>query len=86
MAASRVLPARPSLESIRKQARKLSRDIVRSDAAAAARARAQLPGASLPLSLRDAQLVVAREYGFADRKSTRLNSSHSRASRMPSSA
>ena len=31
---------------------------------AIARARAQLPPAELPLSQRDAQLVVAREYGF----------------------
>jgi hypothetical protein len=65
MAASRDLPARPSLESLRKQARKLARDTARSDAAAAARASAQLPAAPLPLSLRDAQLVVAREYGCA---------------------
>lgn len=47
MTASRVLPARPSLESIRKQAKKLARD------------------QSRPMSLRDAQLVIAREYGFA---------------------
>jgi hypothetical protein len=47
MAASRVLPARPSLESIRKQAKKLARDSTR------------------PLPLRDAQLAIAREYGFA---------------------
>jgi hypothetical protein len=47
MAASRDLPARPSLESIRKQAKKLARDSPR------------------PLSVRDAQLAIAREYGFA---------------------
>src|SRR5688572_8914580 len=47
MAASRDLPARPSLESIRKQAKKLARDRAR------------------PLSLRDAQLALARAYGFA---------------------
>ena len=39
------LPARPSLDSIRKQAKKLARDSA--------------------LSLRDAQLAIAREYGFA---------------------
>jgi len=39
------LPARPSLESLRKQAKKLARD--------------------RSLSLRDAQLALAREYGFA---------------------
>src|SRR5216683_1367681 len=58
------LPARPSLESLRKQAKKLARDIVAGNAGAIARARAQLPKAQLPLSQRDAQLVLAREYGF----------------------
>src|SRR5215510_7161142 len=58
------LPARPSLESLRKQAKKLARDSAASDADAIARARAQLPQAKLPLSQRDAQLVLAREYGF----------------------
>jgi ankyrin repeat protein len=58
------LPARPSLESLRKQAKKLTRGIVAGDASAIARARAQLPQAKLPLSQRDAQLVLAREYGF----------------------
>jgi len=58
------LPTRPSLESLRKQAKKLARGIVASDASAIARARAQLPQAELPLSQRDAQLVLAREYGF----------------------
>ena len=58
------LPARPSLDSLRKQAKKLARDIAAGDAAAIARARAHLPQAELPLSQRDAQLVLAREYGF----------------------
>src|SRR5262245_43691199 len=58
------LPARPSLESLRKQAKKLARGIVAGDADAITRARAQLPKAELPLSQRDAQLVLAREYGF----------------------
>src|SRR5438046_8936684 len=58
------LPARPSLESLRKQAKKLARGIVAGHAGAIARARAQLPHAELPLSQRDAQLVLAREYGF----------------------
>ena len=58
------LPARPSLESLRKQAKKLARNIVTGNADAIARARAQLPKAELPLSQRDAQLVLAREYGF----------------------
>src|SRR5947208_14123293 len=58
------LPARPSLESLRKQAKKLARGIAAGDADAIARARAQLPQAGLPVSQRDAQLVLAREYGF----------------------
>src|ERR1043165_2787916 len=59
------LPARPSLESLRKQAKKLARDIAAGDAAAVARAQAQLPKVELPLTQRNAQLVLAREYGFA---------------------
>src|SRR5215471_19006625 len=58
------LPVRPSLESLRKQAKKLARGIATGDAGAIERARAQLPQAGLPLSQRDAQLVLAREYGF----------------------
>ena len=58
------LPARPSLESLRKQAKKLARGTAARDTGACARARAQMPQAKLPLSLRDAQLVLAREYGF----------------------
>jgi hypothetical protein len=46
------LPARPSLESLRKQAKKLARGIVAGDASARARALAQLPQAELPLSQR----------------------------------
>ena len=59
------LPARPSLESLRKQARKLARDIAAGSAEALARVRVQWADAELPLSQRDAQLVLAREYGFA---------------------
>src|SRR5438552_6518062 len=58
------LPARPSLDSLRKQAKKLARSIAAGDADATARAHAVLPKAQLPLSQRDAQLVLAREYGF----------------------
>ncbi|HEY1307943.1 MAG TPA: ankyrin repeat domain-containing protein [Vicinamibacterales bacterium] len=45
MTAAKSLPSRPSLESLRKQAKKLARD--------------------RSVSLRDAQLVIAREYGYA---------------------
>jgi hypothetical protein len=65
MTTSKSLPTRPSQESLRKQAKRLVRDISAGNAAATARARAQLPNTELPLSQRDAQLVVAREYGFA---------------------
>jgi hypothetical protein len=65
MTTPRVLPTRPSFESLRKQAKKLAREVAAGDADAVARRRAQLPDAELPLSLRDAQLVLAREYGFA---------------------
>jgi hypothetical protein len=65
MSASRSLPPRPSLESLRKQAKKLSRDSAAGDAAAIARARAHVPGVDLPLTQRNAQLVIAREYGYA---------------------
>jgi len=65
MSATRDLPARPSLDSLRKQAKRLARDAATGDAAAVARVHAQLPHARLPLTNRDAQLVVAREYGFA---------------------
>lgn len=59
------LPDRPSLESLRKQAKKLVRLITAGDADAIRRVRVQLPQAQLPLSQRDAQLVLAREYGFS---------------------
>lgn len=65
MSAARDLPARPSLDSLRKQAKKLARDAAAGNGTAIARIHAQLKGATLPLSNRDAQLVVAREYGFA---------------------
>ena len=65
MTASKSLPARPSLESLRKQAKKLARDIAAGDAGAIARARVQLPNVDLPLTQRNAQLVIAREYGYA---------------------
>src|SRR5215470_13143246 len=65
MTTSKSLPARPSLESLRKQAKKLVRDIAAGNEAAIARARMQLPDVNLPLTQRNAQLVLAREYGYA---------------------
>src|SRR5437660_11856100 len=64
MSAARDLPVRPSLDSLRKQAKKLARDAAAGNAEALARIHAQLPPATLPLANRDAQLVIAREYGF----------------------
>ena len=65
MTALRSLPDRPSLESLRKQAKKLARDVAAGDADAVARVRVQLPNIDLPLTQRTAQLVIAREYGYA---------------------
>jgi hypothetical protein len=65
MTASKSLPPRPSLESLRKQAKKLARDIAAGDASAIARARVHVPHADVPLTQRNAQLVIAREYGYA---------------------
>jgi hypothetical protein len=65
MTQSKVLPARPSLEFLHKQAKKLARDVAAGEAGAVARARAQLPNVGAPLTLRHAQLVIAREHGFA---------------------
>jgi hypothetical protein len=65
MTTSKSLPPRPSLESLRKQAKKLARDIDARDIDAIARAQLQLPNIELPLTQRNAQLVIAREYGFA---------------------
>jgi hypothetical protein len=59
------LPARPSLESLRKQAKRLARASAAGDARAIARARVHLPAADLPLTQRNAQFVIAREYGYA---------------------
>jgi hypothetical protein len=67
--AIRPLPARPSLAYERKQAKALLRRLRAGDPEALARAQARHPGLdpSRPEAIRlaDAQLVVAREYGFA---------------------
>ena len=65
MAATKSLPPRPSLESLRKQAKKLARDVAGGNAEALARARTHLPDAVPPLTQRNAQFVIAREYGYA---------------------
>ena len=65
MTPSRSLPPRPSLDSLRKQAKTLARAVAAGDADAIARVRARAPAVDLPLTQRNAQLVIAREYGFA---------------------
>src|SRR4029079_13032427 len=52
------------LDSLRKQAKRLARDVAAGNGDAIARVHAQVPRAKLPLSNRDAQLIIAREYGF----------------------
>lgn len=63
-----LLPARPSLDQLRKQAKKLLRDYRAGNAAAIARLRTHIPrlaeaGPSSEMILADAQFVLAREYG-----------------------
>lgn len=62
------LPARPSLEQVRKQAKELLRAYRAGDATASRRFRARIPRLTDALSegmaLADAQFVLAREYGF----------------------
>ena len=60
------LPARPSLEQLRKQAKELLKQLRAGGPAALTRARAQHPGLEPNdrFALADAQLVLAREYGF----------------------
>ncbi len=62
------LPARPSLDHLRRQAGDLLRAVRAGDTTAACRIRAVADA----LTLVSAQLAVAREYGFASR--TRLRS------------
>src|SRR5207237_10238168 len=62
---SKFLPSHSSFESIRKQAKKLVRLFATGNPDALARVHTHLPAPNLPLALRDAQLVLAREYGFA---------------------
>jgi hypothetical protein len=61
---SKLLGFHSSFESIRKQAKKLVRQFAAGDPDALGRVHAQLPAPDLPLTLRDAQLILAREYGY----------------------
>src|SRR5690349_19429680 len=61
----RILPERPSLEQLRKQAKDLLRAARNGDTAALARLAASGRRASdARITLSDAQLAIAREYGF----------------------
>jgi hypothetical protein len=65
MSALRPLPPRPSLEFEHKQAKALLRRLRSADPDSIARARARHPSLDVSnLRLADAQLVIAREYGF----------------------
>ncbi len=57
------LPASPDIDHLRREAKRLLRGLQAGDPAAAARHDIRAPG--LPVALATAQLVVAREYGFA---------------------
>ena len=69
MSALRPLPPRPSLEFERKEAKALHRRLKAGDPDALVRARERHPslasGQPKRIKLADAQLVIAREYGFA---------------------
>jgi len=67
MSALRPLPPRPSLEFEHKEAKALLKQLRAGNPAALARARDRHPsiGEKAPIRLADAQLVIAREYGFA---------------------
>ena len=63
MTASKSLPARPSLESLRKEAKRLARDFAAGNGDSITRVRKHLPHVEA-LTTRNAQVVVAREYGY----------------------
>ena len=65
--AARRLPSNPDLEQYRRQAKALRKALAASDPAALKRLREFHPRAEqvLPAKLADAQLVIAREHGFA---------------------
>jgi hypothetical protein len=67
MILSKRLRSNLSFESVRKQAKKLVHQVAANDPDALAR----VQSLSLPISLRDAQLIVAREYGFGGWKDLR---------------
>lgn len=64
---TRPLPANPNLTQLKRQAKDLQRAVRAGESPAVARVEAFHPGIELPapeFSLRDAQVTLAREYGF----------------------
>ncbi|HEX7294313.1 MAG TPA: hypothetical protein VF251_01090, partial [Pyrinomonadaceae bacterium] len=59
------LPSNPSIENLRKQAKTLRNAVLANDRDALTRVREFHPKPNQPFQLSDAQLVVARSYGFA---------------------
>src|SRR5580698_5777539 len=66
MITSLTLPARPDLDHLKKQAKLLLRDVRAQQGEALAIIAALHPRPADFSTLRDAQLVVARRYGFTD--------------------
>ncbi|HTV76983.1 MAG TPA: ankyrin repeat domain-containing protein [Steroidobacteraceae bacterium] len=66
MTTSQTLPARPDLEHLKKQARQLLRDVRTRQGEALQTIAAFHPRPAEFGGLRDAQLVIARRYGFSD--------------------
>src|SRR6187455_2642611 len=66
---SKSLPSRPSLEQLRNQAKDLRKQFLAGEHTAVERVRAACPGLNgknqAEFRLHDAQLTIAREYGFA---------------------
>jgi hypothetical protein len=66
MTTNKSLPDNASLDYERKRAKALVKAVnAREDTEAIARFRRHLPKCELPISLREAQLIIAREYGFS---------------------
>jgi hypothetical protein len=59
------LPARPSVASLRKQAKQLKKSFEHGEPESIARVEAVLGKSTVTLALRDAQRIIAGEYGFA---------------------
>jgi hypothetical protein len=89
MITPKILPARPSLESLHKQAKKLARETAAGKPAAVARARVQLPAttvrtASLHLRIRNSTLPLI-SHAIPDRSAGRLQRSNCKICIGPSS-